>query len=84
MVDLAVTLALGGDPLAYLTPAAGQPAVFGLVASDFTVSRLIDRLAVDAPKALMAIASGRAAARAQVWEVARMLASKNPPEGPRT
>ncbi len=43
-----------------------QPTLFGLAASDPTVSRLIDQLAADAPKALAAIGSARAAARTQV------------------
>jgi hypothetical protein len=44
--------------------------VFGAVASDPTVSRLIDRLAAEAPVALAAIASARATARAQAWALA--------------
>jgi hypothetical protein len=44
--------------------------VFGPVASDPTVSRLIDTLAADAPAALAAIASARAAARARAWALA--------------
>lgn len=41
--------------------------MFGPVASDPTVSRLITTLAADAPKALSAIASARAQARAVAW-----------------
>src|ERR671913_568421 len=44
-----------------------RPGVFGLVASDPTVSRLISRLAADADDALAAIAAARAGAREQVW-----------------
>ena len=44
--------------------------MFGRVASDPTVSRLIDALAADAPAALAAINTARAAARARVWELA--------------
>jgi hypothetical protein len=44
--------------------------VFGPVASDPTVSRLIDTLAADAPAALAAIASARAVARARAWALA--------------
>lgn len=40
----------------------GEPAVFGLVASDPTVSRLVDTLAADAPQAMKAIDVARAAA----------------------
>jgi hypothetical protein len=44
--------------------------VFGQVASDPTVSRLIDTLAADAPAALAAINTARASVRARVWELA--------------
>jgi hypothetical protein len=44
-----------------------QPGVFGRVASDPTVSRLIAALAVDAHAALAAINAARAAARERVW-----------------
>jgi hypothetical protein len=50
-----------------------EPGVFGLVASDPTVSRLIAALAVDAPKALAAIASARGAARAPFRRTRRSL-----------
>src|SRR3954452_5005892 len=40
------------------------------VASDPTVSRLIDRLAADAPAALAAIAAARATARGRAWALA--------------
>jgi hypothetical protein len=44
-----------------------QSGVFGLVASDPTVSRLIATLAGDVDAALSAIALARVVARAQVW-----------------
>jgi hypothetical protein len=44
-----------------------QPGVFGPVASGPAVSRLVDRLADDAGRALAAIRAARAAARAWVW-----------------
>ena len=47
-----------------------EPGLFGLVASDPTVSRTIDALAKDASAALKAINTARAAARARVWELA--------------
>jgi Transposase DDE domain group 1 len=65
--DLAVTLALGGDCLADIALLRAEPAVFGLVASDPTVSRTIDVLAADADRVLKAIDVARAAARAVVW-----------------
>jgi hypothetical protein len=46
------------------------PEVFGPVASDPTVSRLVDALAADAPAALAAIAAARATARARAWSLA--------------
>jgi hypothetical protein len=70
VIDLAVALALGGDCLADIALLREQPGVFGLVASDPTVSRCIATLAADAPAALAAIAAARAAARAVAWSVA--------------
>jgi hypothetical protein len=68
--DLAIALALGGDCLADVAVLRAEPGVFGLVASDPTVSRLLDTLAVDVDRALMAIDTARAAARATVWAAA--------------
>ena len=48
VLDLAVALALGGDCLADVSLLRAEPGVFGRVASDPTVSRLIDTLAADA------------------------------------
>ena len=48
VLDLAVTLALGGDCLADIALLRAEPGVFGRVASDPTVSRTIDVLAADA------------------------------------
>ena len=70
MLDLAVTLALGGDCLADVAVLRAEPGVYGPVASDPTVSRTIDALAADAPRALAAINTARAAARARVWAAA--------------
>ena len=70
ITDLAVTLALGGDCLADIALLRAEPGVYGPVASDPTVSRTIDRLAQDAPRALAAINRGRAAARARAWKLA--------------
>ena len=68
--DLAVMLALGGDCLADVALLREQPAVFGAVASDPTVSRLIDALAADAGRALRAIDQARAVARRSAWTLA--------------
>jgi Transposase DDE domain group 1 len=70
VADLAVTLALGGDCLADIALIRAEPGVYGLVASDPTVSRTIARLAQDAPAALTAIAAARASARATAWRLA--------------
>ena len=63
VLDLAVAIALGGDCLADLAVVRAQPELFGRVASDPTVSRLIDRLAADADAAVAAIAVTGSAAR---------------------
>lgn len=55
VLDLAVAVALGGDCLADIGLARVEPGVFGLVASDPTVSRLITALAEDPRKAVPAI-----------------------------
>jgi hypothetical protein len=68
--DLAVAVALGGDCLADIALLRAEPAVFGRVASDPTVSRTIDALAAAAPRVLKAIDTARAAARSQVWRLA--------------
>jgi hypothetical protein len=70
IADLAVALALGGDCLADVALLRAEPAVFGRVASDPTVSRTIDALAADAPAALKAIDTARAASRATTWRLA--------------
>lgn len=70
VLDLAVAIALGGDCLADLAAVRCQPDLFGHVASDPTVSRLIATLAADADVALAAIRQARAQARARVWELA--------------
>ncbi|MFF2520098.1 IS1380 family transposase [Streptomyces sp. NPDC058086] len=70
LLDVALATALGGDCLADVAMLRTEPDVFGPVASDPTVSRLIDSLAAAGPKALTAIRSARAEARSQVWELA--------------
>jgi hypothetical protein len=70
LLDLAVAVALGGDCLSDLAVVRSQPDLFGTVASDPTVSRLLATLAADAPAALTAIRSARAQARGRVWELA--------------
>jgi hypothetical protein len=67
VLDLAVAVALGGDCAADIAVLRAQHDVFGQVASDPTVSRAIDRLAVAGQDALAAIRAARAQARAWVW-----------------
>ncbi|MFI6803341.1 IS1380 family transposase [Streptosporangium canum] len=70
ITDLALTLALGGDCLADIALLRSQPDLFGPVASDPTVPRLIDRLAADPDRALKAIRAARATARSRAWTLA--------------
>ncbi len=70
IADLAVTLALEGDCLADIAMLRAEPALFGPVASDPVVSRLVSGLAGDAPRALKAIRAARAAARERAWALA--------------
>jgi hypothetical protein len=70
LTDLAVALAAGGDCLADVATLRAQPELFGPVASDPVVSRLITALAADAPRALRAIRKARAAARDRAWALA--------------
>src|SRR5262245_40517185 len=66
VTDLAIMLGLGGDCMSDIAVLRAEPAVFGPVASDPTVSRAIDMLAGDAEPVLAAINAARAAARARV------------------
>jgi len=70
LCDLAVMLTLGGDCLADVALLRQAPDVFGRVASDPTVSRLVDTLAADPERALEAIAVAAAKARTAAWSLA--------------
>ncbi|WP_404816561.1 IS1380 family transposase [Streptomyces thermolineatus] len=70
LLDLAVAVALGGNCLADIATLRAEPGVFGPVASDPTVSRLIDTLATAGEKALAALRRARAEVRHQVWKLA--------------
>ncbi|MGV9281818.1 IS1380 family transposase, partial [Streptomyces sp. NPDC003730] len=70
LLDVALAVASGGDCLADVGMLRAEPAVFGPVASDPTVSRLIDTLAASGEKALQAIRFARSEARQRVWELA--------------
>lgn len=67
VLDLAVAIGLGGDCLSDVAVARAQPELFGSVASDPTISRLVDGLAADPDAAIAAIRAARASARAEVW-----------------
>jgi hypothetical protein len=70
VLDLAVAVALGGDCLADAGVLRAEPALFGAVASDPVISRLVTRLAGDGDAAVKAIGSARAAARERAWKLA--------------
>lgn len=70
VLDLALMLAVGGDCLADVASLRAEPDVFGPVASDPTISRLLAVLASDADGAERAIAAARRAARRTAWELA--------------
>jgi hypothetical protein len=67
VLDLAVAIAVGGDCLADVAVLRAQPELFGAVASDPSISRLVDALGDDSAAAIAAIRGARAAARAKVW-----------------
>jgi hypothetical protein len=64
LADLAVAIADGAECISDIAVLGDQPAVFGAVASDSTVWRLLDRLD---ERLLGEVASARAAARETVW-----------------
>src|SRR3954469_9655728 len=64
--DLAVMLADGGECVADLGAVRDQQALFGLVASDSTAFRVIDRIAAD-PVLLGALRAAHARARERFW-----------------
>ncbi|MFE7037793.1 transposase, partial [Streptomyces sp. NPDC057621] len=63
LLDGALAVALGGDCLADVALLRAEPEVFGPVASDPTISRLVGALAASGPKALTAIPAARAEVR---------------------
>jgi hypothetical protein len=76
LVDVATAVALGGDCLADLAVVRAQPALFGPVASDPTVSRLVSTLAADVDAVVAAIRAAHARARAVAWARRRPLAGR--------
>ncbi|MDH6123066.1 hypothetical protein ABH930_007441 [Kitasatospora sp. GAS204A] len=70
LLDLALAVAMGGDCLSDVAVLRAEPQVFGPVASDPTVSRLVETLAAAGPRALTAIRRARAEVRERVWKLA--------------
>ncbi|WP_030672018.1 IS1380 family transposase [Streptomyces cellulosae] len=70
LLDVALALALGGDGLADVALLRAEPAVFGPVASDPTVSRLVGQLASGGKRVLAALRTARAEVREHVWRLA--------------
>ena len=74
LLDVAVSLALGGDACRDTALLRAESGVYGPVASDATISRAIAALAGDVAQVEKAIAAARATARAHVWDLAGDLA----------
>ncbi|WP_443055831.1 transposase [Streptomyces sp. NBC_00690] len=70
LLDLTLAVALGGDCLSGVAVLRAEPQVFGPVACDPTVSRLVETLAMAGPRALTAIRRARAETRERVWKLA--------------
>ncbi len=68
MRDLAVMLADGGECVSDLGAVREQDALFGVVASDSTAFRIVDRIASE-PGMLDAVRVAHARARARFWEL---------------
>ncbi|PVE05770.1 hypothetical protein Y717_34490 [Streptomyces scopuliridis RB72] len=76
LLDVALAVALGGDCLADVGMLRAERDVFGPVASDPTVSRLVDALAASGPNALAAI-RGAAASASAGWKGGSRLPSED-------
>ena len=70
IVDLALCAALGGDHLSDLALLRSQGELFGQVASDPTVCRLIKTLAGDVEAVEAAVEAARGEVRRRVWSLA--------------
>ncbi|SNR85527.1 transposase [Blastococcus mobilis] len=70
LLNLAVALAIGGTAWPTSASCAPHRSCSAPVASDPTVSRLVDTLAGDATEALAAIGAARAVARGKAWALA--------------
>jgi hypothetical protein len=70
ITDLAIMCALGGDCMSDVAQLRVEPGVYGQVASEASLSRLMARLGQDADQVVAAISRARAKARARVWALA--------------
>lgn len=70
LTDLAVMVAVGGDCLADVATLRAEPEVYGSVASDPTISRLLTTLAADVDAVEIAISAARRRARENTWALA--------------
>ena len=70
VADLALCAALGGDHLSDLALLRSQGELFGQVASDPTVCRLVKTLAQDADAVEAAVEAARGEVRRRVWDLA--------------
>ncbi|MGO2311804.1 IS1380 family transposase [Brachybacterium tyrofermentans] len=70
LLDLAMTLAVGGEVARDTDLLRCEPGLFGDVASAPTISRMLTTLAEDAPAAIEAISRARRSARERAWTVA--------------
>ena len=70
LIDLAISLALGGDACRDVALLRAEPGIYGSVASEATISRTITTLAQDVDTVEKAVARARATARAHVWHLA--------------
>ncbi len=70
LTDLALMLAVCGDCLADVATLRAEPDVYGPVASDPTISRLLTTLAGDVDKVEQAISGARRRARKNAWALA--------------
>lgn len=70
LLDVAVSLALGGDACRDAALLRAEPGVYGLVASDATICRTIAALARDVARVEKVIAAARGTARGHVWDLA--------------
>lgn len=70
LLDLAMTLAVGGEVASDTDLLRCEPGLFGDVASAPTISRALSTLAEDAPAVVEAIAKARRAARERAWALA--------------